>query len=252
MPKIANRKNQSPNLMLNGIITNPKDWAFSLGYEYWFVPGHADIAAVMSSSNDGLSGFGWAQSVAASGVITTTVGTAGDFLSSSDMTPNHVTGNGNATGPATLKSPPIFGGYEGSLIASRFLGYFPTKLNAEWWGKLAATGHSGDASYFGFALTSSTNSDIGTSAVIRSGLTGSTWVLRKAGISSDNGNATDTSWHKFRIQVDATNTEWWIDDTSQGTITTIADQWPCSFILLNGDVATNGTLALGALRIWYS
>lgn len=254
MSKAVNRKNQSRNKKLNGIITDPRLWNSSPGYEFWFVPGNDDLAVVMGSANNGLSGYGWTQSVATSGVITMTEGTDGDFLSSSDVTQNHVTGDATGTGDATLISPRIFGSYDHMLQASYFLGYMPTTLNAAFWGKASKTSCANELTFFGFA--SPTTTPMGGAGAV--GLIGAFadvgWLFR-----NDTNNTAITSggidllWHYFTITVGDAGTSFSVDGVSSTGLTNEPDVFPTSFVLRNGNtVVSEGSLALGALRIWYS
>jgi len=83
---------------------------------------------------------------------------------------------------------------------------------------------------------------------VRSGGTASTFFLTSDN-GSDAGAAIDTNYHLWRITYGSSTTEWFIDDVSQGTITTETDIWPLSFKAYCG---TTNRLALVWARIYYS
>lgn len=252
MSKAVNRRNQLPNKILNGIVTDPRCWAKQPGYEFWFVPGHEDIAVAMSASNDGLAGYGWTQSVAASGVITMIEGTAGDFLSNSGMTPNYVSGDGNGTGAATLISPRIFGSYDHMLQASYFLGYMPTTLNASFYGKSAVTSSLNELTFFGFGSPTTTPMGGAGSVALIGPFAAVGWLLRNDTNNTAIIQGANTEWHFFTITVGST-TSFSIDGTAGSTINTEPDVFPTSFVLRNGNTPiSESTLSLASLRIWYS
>lgn len=252
MSKAVNRKNQSRNKKLNGIITDPRLWNSSPGYEFWLVPGNNSLTTVKSASVDGLSGYGWTQSVSASGVIAVTEGSAGDFLSSADMTPTHVTGDGNGTGDATLISPRIFGSYDHMLQASHFLGYMPTTLNASFYGRAAVTSSSNELTFFGFGAPSTTPMGAAGAVALIGPFAAVGWLCRNDTNNISIATAADTNWHFFTITINS-NTSFSADGTSSSTITTEPDVFPTSFVLRNGaNPALESTLSLASLRIWYS
>lgn len=210
-----------------GIITDPALWYCSPGYEFWIVPGHLDIVTVQAATNRGLSGAGWSGAVAANASITE--GSAGDFLSAADIDPTRIVrGSTNLL----LRSPRIFGSYAHALAAKRFLGYLPTKLCAEFYARFSVASANENTSFIGFHTPAGT--DI-TAAGGGAGIMSDGTNFR---LKSDNGNdagaAIDTSWHLWRIEVGGSTTEWFIDDVSQGTITTEADIWPLSFVVVDG------------------
>lgn len=222
-----------------GIVQDPRLWMASAGYEFWFNAGHADIVATMSASNDGLSGYGWTTTS-----LTVTEGSAGDFLSAADVDPTRV-----ATDASTdlLTSPRIFGSYDHGLVASRFLGYMPTKLNAEFYAAFTTNSATELGTFIGFTGPAVTSAD-GTNSVAAINIGASNFLLT-SDTGSDTGAAKDTSWHKFRITVDATNVEWFIDDVSQGTISTLTDIWPTCFKMI---ATTTNRIALSWLRVYYA
>ena len=118
------RKNQSRNKKLNGIITDPRLWNSSPGYEFWFVPGNGDLVTAMGAANNGLSGYGWTFT----GTVATTAGN-GDFLSKTDTdSVGHIN---LSTDGDSFVTPVIFGSYDHGLMAAEFLGSYPTTMTIE-------------------------------------------------------------------------------------------------------------------------
>ena len=212
---------------VGGIVNDPAQWASSAGYEFWIVFGHLDLMTVMGATNVGLSGAGWTGAIAANASITE--GSTGDFLSSADIDPTRIViGSTNML----LSSPRIFGSYDHGLMARRFLGYLPTKLCCEFYARFSVASANEATSYIGFGSPSLANvsSAGGAGGVTSNG----TNFLLISDLGSDPGAAIDTAWHLWRIEVGPTNTEWFIDDVSQGTITTETDIWPTCFNIVSG------------------
>lgn len=203
-----------------GIVADPKDWQYAWGHDFRFNAGNADIITTAAAANpSGLSGWGW--TTTALGV---TEGSAGDFLSSSDLDPTRIVWNAAAD---ALVSPRIFGSYDHMLIAAETLGSTPTKLCCEVFARWTTNSTNETTSFFGFAAPGTTDAAAagGAAGVTSNG----TNFLLTSDNGSDSGAAVDTSWHRWRIEVGASTTEWFIDSTSQGTITTETDIWPTAF-----------------------
>lgn len=210
-----------------GIITDPRFWESGSGYEFWIVFGNVDAVTVMGSANDGLSGYGWTNAIAANASVTE--GSTGDFLSSSDVDPTRlVIGSTNTS----IRSPRVFGSYDHGLQASKFLGGMPTKLFMECYGRMSVASANETTSFIGL------HTPAGTDVAAAGGGGGIVSDGANFRLVSDNGSdagaAVDTNWHVFRIEWGASTTEWFIDGTSQGTITTEADIWPLSWAVLSG------------------
>lgn len=224
-----------------GIITNPRWWASAWGYEYWTLFGHADWITVMSSSNNGGSGYGWTMTS-----LGVTEGSAGDFLSQADHTPTFCLFNAASD---ALVSPRVFGSYDAGIMAQRFLGYPPTTLTLEFYAAFTTASANETTTFIGMVAPSCVDAAAaGSGGAIRSGGTASTFFLTSDN-GSDAGANIDTGYHLWRIVYGATTTEWFIDDVSQGTITTETDIWPLSFKAFAG---TTNRLALVYARVYYS
>lgn len=225
---------------VSGIVNDPRQWLGSAGHEFWIIPGNADLFNPSSATNlAGLDSYGWTTT----SLVFAGSGT-GDFMSSSDEDAQRV--GGDAAGD-TLASPQIFGSYSHMEQASKLLGYTPTKLVAEFRAQMFVSSANETGTFIGFAVAGVTDITAagGVAAIVSDG---TNYRLR-----SDNGNdagaAIDTSIHTFKIEVTAATTEWFIDGVSQGTITTEADVWPCTFIVRSG---TTNRLVLMWARVYYS
>lgn len=213
-----------------GIITNPRDWATGAGYEYWLVAGADSVTAAGATNPSGLDGWGWTVSA-----ITQTDGSTADFNSTSDRDPTRFT---LADASDLLRSPQRFGSAEDFLIAARLLGSTPTKLCWEALAQFATASNNETGSCIGFGDSGSPAGTIrsnGTNFVLASGTT-------------DTGATVDTSWHIWRVEVGSSTTEWFIDDVSQGTVTTGADRWPQFW---QAAIQTSNDINVAWVRVFY-
>lgn len=211
-----------------GVITNPRDWLDSAGYEFWLVAGSGDSVTASGATNlSGLDSYGWTTTA-----LDVAIGNSGDFLSSGDTTPVHIPFNASGD---NLSSPTIFGDYSHGLVAAAFLGAMPTTLNVEIRAAWPTASANEDATYIGFP----------TAAAIYSN--GTTFALSN-GTATDGGAALDAAWHTFKISINATNTEWFIDGSSQGTLTTRTDLWPRG---VTCTASTTNRVNVAWIRVWY-
>jgi len=222
-----------------GIVTNPFEWQGAWGHDFRFNAGNADLITTAAAGNpSGLSGHGWVATA-----LSVTEGSSGDFLSSSDINPTRIVWNAASD---SLVSPRIFGSYDHMLIAAESLGATPTKLCCEVFAAWKNYNFGENTSWFGFAAPGTADSTAAGAAACIAANT-SVWYLK-----SDNGSdtataAVDTAWHKWRIEVGASTTEWFIDDVSQGTITTETDIWPTSFKAFT----SNNLFDIAWFRVYY-
>ncbi len=226
-----------------GIVTNPFEWQGAWGHDFRFNAGNADLITTAAAANpSGLSGHGWVATA-----LSVTEGSSGDFLSSSDIDPTRIVWNAASD---SLVSPRIFGSYAHMLIAAESLGATPTKLCCEVFARFTGVAIGTTESFFGFAAPSTTDSvAAGSAAVIATN--SSVFYLK-----SDNGsdaaiNAANTAWHRWRIEVGASTTEWFIDDVSQGTITTETDIWPTAFKAFAGTTGNRNDFDIAWFRVYY-
>jgi len=226
------------SLKSTGIIKDPRYWETSSGYEFMADFGNADLITVLSSTNNGLSGYGWATTS-----LVATDGTAGDLLSPTDVTPTHILTDAASD---TIFSPRIFGSYSHALQASRFMGYFPTRLVMECYAAFTVASANEAASFFGLITPSGTTAGAnGSAACIFSD--GTNFVC-SGDKGFDNGAAIDNAWHLWKVVVESSTTEWFIDGVSQGTYTTEQDVWPTSFKMI---VSTTNRIGISWIRIYY-
>jgi hypothetical protein len=211
-----------------GVITNPRDWADSAGYYFWLVAGSGDFVTASAATNiSGLDSYGWSTTA-----LTVTSGSAGDFLSSADHLPTYI--DFGASGD-TLSSPTLFGSYGHMLMAAELLGATPTTLTFEAYAAFPTSSANETNTSLGFANTSIFSN-------------GANFVLQ-AGAGSDVGAAVDAAFHRWKIVVGTSTTEWFIDGVSQGTVTTIADAWPTSVHVV---ASTTNRVRLAWLRVEYA
>lgn len=224
-----------------GIVNDPRWWGAAAGYEFWAVFGHVDLVTVMAATNDGLSGYGWSGAIAANASVTE--GSTGDFLSSADVDPTRlVVGSTNTN----IWSPRIFGSYDHGLVASRFLNYMPTKLGMECYARFSVASANENTSFIGFHAVSAT--DITAAGGLAGIMSDGANFRLKSDTGDDAGAAVDTAWHLFKFIIDGTNVEWFIDGTSQGTITMLNDIFPTSWGVASG---TTNRPQVAWVRIWY-
>ena len=201
--------------------------------DYW---GSATDSPQLSASTavgaDASAGF------IATSVVFTNTATA-DFLSSGDDTPANYNANASAD---KFYTPVIFGNYAHALYVSKVLGYLPTRLCAEWYGAFLTASAAESATLMGF--TDGTNPI----ASIYSNGTASTFFLSNSTPSTDAGAAIDTNYHTWKVIVDATNTNWFMDGANQGSVTTSADVWPAAF---GWSASTTNRPGLAWWHIWY-
>ena len=226
-------------------ITDPRQWAGSLGTDYWahFGP---EVITPSGLIEPPLSDFGW---------VTTSIadqaGSGADFMSSSDPgTPNAALTNASGD---ILQSPSIFGDYAHSQAAAAILGYTPTKLICEFYGALTVA--SADEPVSGFGLIEAGGSPVNGAdqmAYIRSN--GTVFLLGAAVDGGGTGSAVDANWHKWRITVTNTGAitdaiSWSKDGVAEATTIDLQnDLWPVSFGM---HALTTNRPAVSWVHLWY-
>ena len=203
-----------------GIVRNMRDWAGGAGYEFWFGNLADDLSSVASASNPaGVDGWGWTTPTS------TTETQGGDLFSEVDPGFN----SWQPSSGGTWRSPQIFGGADGYRMAQIFLRQAPTKLVCEFYGYFTSNPTGNTVATIAGGLVSGAPSSAdgaGSAGVIVSDGTNFRLV-------SDNGNdagaAIDNALHLWRIEYGLVTTEWFMDDVSQGTITTETDVWPTGY-----------------------
>ncbi len=230
------------------LLVGPNDWDNAMATDYGinFNSVSGQVAAASATNPGGRSGWFFTTTS-----LVATAGTAGDFNSSSDFTPSHILTDASADAFVT---PRIFGGYDQFQRVSDILGYQATKLRMDAFAAFTVNSANETASYFGFCAPGTTDAAAaGGGPCIRSGGTGSTFFLTSDN-GSDGGGNVDTAWHRWRIDINSTNAEWFDDIAaagtmaSRGTITTEADIWPLSWKMI---VTTTNRIGISWVRISY-
>lgn len=237
----GNAASQRPRVYVN----DPRNWGISPGTDFLMDAGTTTALITSGTAGQVLSEYGWTTTT-----LAYTAGSAADFASSADRgVPPHVI---MADASDLLASPAIFGSYDHMLSASRFLGYFPTRLCFEVIAAFTTAAADEPSSAFGFVedggsvITAAAADQM---ACISSN--GTNFELN-SGAASDAGAAIDTAWHTWKVVLDSSTSlaEWFIDGTSQGTIAIQADEFPVSF---EAGIVAAGTNDLGIsdVHIWY-
>lgn len=231
------------------VHVGPYDLSNAAATDYWWNFGDtANQTAAASATNPG--GFpGWLMTATS---LVPTAGTAGDFDSWADFTPSHSLTNAAADAFVT---PRLFGGADQFQRVSEVLGYRPTILRLEGVWAFTVASANETASYVGFCAPATTDAAAaGAGPCIRSGGTASTFFLTSDN-GSDGGGNIDTLFHRWRIDIDATNANWYDDiavpgtlGASRGTIATEADIWPLSLKYIN---TTTNRLGVSWLHVGY-
>ncbi|KKK95126.1 hypothetical protein LCGC14_2675960, partial [marine sediment metagenome] len=220
-------------------VLNPKDWAHAAGTDFWLVCGSADMVA---TGSDDLAAFGWA----ATG-FTFLGGIEADLLSTSDI---GIMGGFNFdTASDLLDSPSVFGDYIHGQMVKSITGIAPTTLNMECYARFAANNDE-TASGFGF-IQDGGSPVIEADALAFIHTNGTNFKIRSSGVT-DSGAIDDTNVHLWKITMTAGGSvEWFIDGTTQGTLTLLNDQFPCSFGM--GTVSGgNNDPVVNWVHIWYA
>lgn len=231
------------------VHVGPHDFDNGAATDYWinFNANANQVAAASATNPAGLSG--WFHTTTS---LVATAGTAGDFNTVSDFTPSHVLTDAAADAFVT---PRIFGGYDQFQRVADVLGYAPTTLVVDQYAAFTVASAAETTSFFGLCAPATTDMALaGGGGGIRSNGTASTFFLTSDN-GSDAGINIDNLWRKWRIVFGSTNTEWFVDATpsgtltSQGTITTELDIWPLSYKMI---VGTTNRIGLSWVHIYYA
>lgn len=228
------------------VHVGPRDFDNGAATDYWinFTGVANQVAAAAATNPHGLSGWGFTTTS-----LVATPGTAGDLNASSNFTPSHILTNAASDAFVT---PRIFGGYDQFQRVADVLGYAPTILRMDCYAAFTVNTANENSSFFGFCAPSVTDMTAagGAAGIISDG----TNFVLKSDNGSDSGAARDNLWRKWRIDVGASTTEWFLDATpsgtlaSQGTITTEADIWPVSWKMI---VTTTNRIGISWVHISY-
>ena len=223
-------------------VTRPSLWNRSAGTDFWFLSG-ASLAGI--AADELMTDYGWTLTS-----ITSTAGSLADLLSSADVGTPTISALDAASD--LILSPTIFGDYAHGLQAGQILGHTPTTLNLEVYANFSV--HTASETTTGFGL--STGSGLtATNHIAYIYTDGTNFNIRGTpgtGAFNDVGAVDDALYHLFRITATAGGTtEWFIDGTSQGTITLVADLFPTAF---SASVVAAGTnrVNIAFAHLWYS
>ena len=223
-------------------VARPALWTRSSATDYWANFGATGWPGI--AADELLTDYGWTLTS-----ITSTVGSLADLLTSADVgTPTIAALD---AGSDLLLSPTMFGDYGAGLLAGQFLGYAPTKLCLEAYANFSVATAAETTSGLGFSTGSSLTA---TNQIAFIHSDGTNFAIRGTpgtGGFIDTGTVVDNSYHRWKIVGTAGGTvEWFIDGTSQGTITLVADLFPTAF---SASVVAAGTnrVNLDWLHIWY-
>ena len=226
-------------------ITDPRLWAVGMGTDFW-LGASASTAILAGTAGAGalISEFGWTTTALAH-----VTGSGADLFSAADTgVPPYIQFTAASD---LLLSPSIFGTADHAAQAGRILGYNPTTLNMDCYAAFLAEGADEVASAFGFVQAGAspiTAAAAGQYACISSNATN---FELNSSAASDAGALSENAWHKWRVSVTAAGSEWFMDDTSQGSIAAVLDVAPLRFGC--GIVAAGvNTIGLGTVHIWYS
>lgn len=222
----------------NRVHVGPHQWASHPATDFWLIPGHADLINASGATNlAGLNSYGWTTTALA------VIEGSGDSLWGGTATRLSFADANDA-----LVSPTIFGSAAHRAQAASILRYTPTKLNLEIVAQFLTVTANENTTFMGFAGAAVTDiTAAGGAAGITSGGTGSTFFLESDN-ASDAGADVDTSIHTWRIEVGSSTTEWFIDNVSQGTITTESAAWPAAVKII---VGTTNRLRVMLIHVWY-
>lgn len=222
-------------------VLRPQEWGNAVATDYW--ANFGNIAAVAANAIGDLDLYGW---TTASYPIT--MGSGADFLSSSDV---GVTGGVDCnTAGDYLLSPAIFGDHAHATLIEKLLGYYPTSLNMELYGRLAANANE-EESGFGFVQDGVTGpfAKADLHALITSD--GTNFSLESSAAVDPSIGLDNTTAHLFRIQFTANGAEWWIDDVTQGSIALVADQWPAAWGISTKAATGTNDPVVKWVHLWY-
>ena len=222
-------------------VYRPQDWGSAFATDFWMYCHDGDLVA---GGGDDLVNHGW---ISSGGVYLPNTGA--DFMSGSPAADIGTIGGYHMdTASDTLCSPYIFGDYMHQLMFQELMGYTPSVLTAEFYGRLSANADE-NGSGFGFWENGATSGfAVGdTMAVISSG--GTVFELH-SGAAEDAGSTDNTDLHLWKIKCTGTTAEWFIDGTSQGTIALQDNLWPVGFGLNTQAAGTNDPILCWA-HVWY-
>lgn len=222
-------------------ITRPSLWTRSPGTDFWYAERAAGVAA-----DELITDYGWTTTA-----LSYTVGSAADLLTSADVGTPTSTDFGALND--LLVSPSLFGDYLHSQMAASILGYTPTTLNLECYAALTTASANETVSGFGFSTGTGLTATNHVAYIHSDGTNISIRGTDGTGALTDTGGtvaAVGATFHKWKIVMTAGgSTEWFMDGTSQGTITLKTDMFPTAF---SASSSTTNRLSVAWVHIWYA
>lgn len=225
-------------------IWNGADWARSAGTDFWLIGGASEETVATGAGLRTLDGGGWT----ATSVVEYS-GSGGDFLSSTDDDPSafHLDAASDL-----IQSPVIFGSYAHARMVQEILGALPTELNVEVYSQFLDATNDEEGSEFGFVEG---GGSIVTAADALACIysDGTNYRLRSGAAETAVGAVDDTSWHLWRIKINATGCWFYMDGTLQNStlLALEADEWPVAFGI--GVVAAGSNFQkLAWAHCWYA
>jgi len=217
------------------LFVPPQDWGVQPGTDFMLLP----EGEILTANGYLLSDYGWTTTS-----LSLVTGAGADFIASADVgVPGHILTNASGD---LLQSPVVFGDYYHAWLASKILGYVPSTLVVEVIAAFSVA--TANETTSGFGLIEDGGGPATANDALAYIFSDSANFGLRSGAASDAGAAVDNAWHVWRIEVDSTNVEWFIDDTSQGTIALEADEWPVSFGM---HTLTTNRVLLGPVHIYY-
>ena len=222
---------------------DPHHWGCRPATDFWVVFNTSDLAPSgdWDLLSNGWESVGWSH-LAPSGA---------DFLSGTPTADIGTTGGANFdTAGDYLISPFQFGDYSHARMVQELLGYLPTELNLEVYGRFAANPDE-NASGFGFVEAGGGGSVLADADLMAFiGLGGTKFeLIRGDGTVDESVAVYDTDPHLFKIKCSGTTAEWFIDDVSQGTLGLQDDLWPVAFGV---SVETTADPVVSWAHVWYN
>ena len=222
-------------------------WGSSPGTDFWLFCNNADQIPAGGSATE-LKTHGWEGEG-----FSYLAGSGADFLSGSPIADAGTTGGFNFDAANDhLISPFIFGDYAHAVMFKQIMGYLPTTLNLEVFGRFGANPDE-NASGFGWLEAGGgggSPADADLMAFIGLGATNFE-IIRGDGTVDASVAVYDTDPHSFKISITGAVVTWYIDDVSQGTLVVQDNLWPVAF---TANTETGGTAdpVVSQVHIWYN
>ena len=222
-------------------VNRAAHWTRSAGTDYWYREQEAGTAA-----DDLITNYGWTTTA-----LSYAVGSLADLLTSADVGTPTITEFGALND--LLLSPSIFGDYVHGQQAGNILGYAPTMLSLECYANFGTASANETVSGFGFSTGSGLTATNHVAYIHSNGTNIAIRGTDGTGALTDTGGtvaAVGATYHLWKIVATAGGTvEWFMDGTSQGTITLVGDLFPTAF---SASSSTTNRINLAWAHCYYS